>query len=50
MKYEVEKVKTGKELGINQKNIEIYLKYLQSCSIKSLDTMSTTYKLSLIHI
>ena len=44
MKYEVEKVKTGKELGINQKNIDIYIKYLQSCSIKSLDTMSTTYK------
>ena len=42
MKYELQKTKTGKELGINQKNIDIYIKYLQSCFIKSLDTMSTT--------
>lgn len=44
MKYEVTKVKTGREMGINQRNVDIYIKYLQSCAVKSLDTMNTTYK------
>lgn len=32
---------------VNKKNIEIYSKYLMSCSIKSKDTMNTTYKIYL---
>ena len=44
MKYEVEKVKTAKELGISKKNIDIYVKYLQSCAVKSRETIPTTYK------
>ena len=44
MKYEVEKVKTAKELGISKKNIDIYIKYLQSCAVKSRETIPTTYK------
>ena len=43
-KYEVTKKITGRELGISEKNIEIYTKYLQSCIIKSQDTVATTYK------
>lgn len=43
-KYEVTNAITGKELGISEKNIEIYIKYLQSCIIKSQDTVQTTYK------
>lgn len=43
-KYEVAEKITGKELGISEKNIEIYIKYLQSCIIKSQDTIHTTYK------
>ncbi len=43
-KYEVAEKITGKELGISEKNIEIYVKYLQSCIIKSQDTINTTYK------
>ena len=43
-KYEVANSITGKELGISEKNIEIYVKYLQSCIIKSQDTVQTTYK------
>lgn len=43
-KYEVTNSITGKELGISEKNIEIYVKYLQSCIIKSQDTVGTTYK------
>ena len=43
-KYEVTTAITGKELGISEKNIEIYTKYLQSCIIKSQDTVATTYK------
>lgn len=42
MKNELKVVE--KPAGINQKNIDIYIKYLQSCSIKSLETMGTTYK------
>lgn len=38
-KYEVAEKITGKELGISEKNIEIYIKYLQSCIIKSQDTV-----------
>lgn len=43
-KYEVTTTITGKELGISEKNIETYVKYLQSCIIKSQDTAQTTYK------
>lgn len=43
-KYEVTNSITGKELGISEKNIDIYVKYLQSCIIKSQDTVGTTYK------
>lgn len=43
-KYEVATKVEGKELGISQKNIDIYFKYLQSCAIKSQDTVNTTYK------
>lgn len=43
-KYEVTTGITGKELGVSEKNIEIYVKYLQSCIIKSQDTVQTTYK------
>lgn len=43
-KYEVTNSITGKELGISEKNIDIYVKYLQSCIIKSQDTVQTTYK------
>ena len=43
-KYEVAEKITGRELGISEKNIEIYTKYLQSCIIKSQDTVATTYK------
>ena len=43
-KYEVINKVEGKELGISQKNIDIYMKYLQSCAIKSQDTVGTTYK------
>ena len=43
-KYEVAEKITGKELGISEKNIEVYVKYLQSCIIKSQDTVQTTYK------
>lgn len=43
-KYEVAEKITGRELGISEKNIEIYVKYLQSCIIKSQDTVQTTYK------
>lgn len=43
-KYEIEKVDLKKELGVSQKNIDIYIKYLQSCAIKSADTLQTTYK------
>ena len=32
---------------INRKNVEVYIKYLTSCSTKSLDTMETTYKIYL---
>lgn len=34
-KYEVAIGVEGKNLGISQKNIDIYIKYLQSCAIKS---------------
>lgn len=43
-KYEVTQQITGADFGISQKNIEIYIRYLQSCAIKSQDTVSTTYK------
>ena len=44
-KYEVTTRIEGRELGISQKNIDIYFKYLQSCAIKSQkDTVNTTYK------
>ena len=43
-KYEVINKVEGKELGISQKNIDIYMSYLQSCAIKSQDTVGTTYK------
>ena len=43
-KYEVTNSITGKELGVSEKNIEVYVKYLQSCIIKSQDTVATTYK------
>ena len=43
-KYEVAEKITGRELGISEKNIEVYTKYLQSCIIKSQDTVATTYK------
>ena len=43
-KYEVINKVEGKELGISQKNIDIYMSYLQSCAIKSQDTIGTTYK------
>lgn len=43
-KYEITTTITGKELGVSEKNIEIYIKYLQSCIIKSQDTVGTTYK------
>ena len=43
-KYEVTTKVEGKELGISQKNIDIYIKYLHSCAIKSKETVNTTYK------
>lgn len=43
-KYEVAEKITGKEFGVSEKNIEIYVRYLQSCIIKSQDTAGTTYK------
>lgn len=43
-KYEVTTGVQGKELGISQKNIDIYIKYLHSCAIKSKETVNTTYK------
>ena len=43
-KYEVTTKVEGKDLGISQKNIDIYIKYLHSCAIKSQDTVNTTYK------
>lgn len=43
-KYEVTNGIRGNEIGISQKNIDIYIKYLHSCAIKSKDTISTTYK------
>lgn len=42
--YELTTKITGKELGMSQKNIDIYIKYLQSCAIKSKETIGTTYK------
>ena len=47
-KYEVISRVEGQELGISQKNIDIYMKYLQSCAIRSQDTVNTTYKTYLI--
>lgn len=43
-KYEITTGITGKEFGVSEKNIEIYVRYLQSCIIKSQDTAGTTYK------
>lgn len=43
-KYEITTGIQGREIGISQKNIDIYVKYLQSCAIKSKDTVNTTYK------
>lgn len=37
-------VKNSRE-GINEKNLEIYEKYLCSCYLKSRETINTTYKI-----